>query len=63
MCILCSVLVALEAAGHMHVSVEASCVFQIGLYICQTYTVLQGYIYIGKKYGLYHGHLYIYIDV
>ena len=43
----------------MHVSVEARCVFQIGLYICQTYTVLKGYIYIGKKYGLYHGYKYI----
>ena len=37
------------------------CVYQIGLDICQTYTGLKGYIYIGKKYGLYHGHLYIYI--
>ena len=61
MCISCSVLVALEAAGHMHVSVEASCVFQIGLYICQTYTGLKGYIHIGKEFYLYHGHLYIYI--
>ena len=51
------VLVALEAAGHMHVSVEASCVFQIGLYICQTYTGLKGYIHIGKEFYLYHGHL------
>ena len=42
MCILCSVLVALEAAGLLHVSVEASCVSQIGLYICQTYTGLKG---------------------
>jgi len=59
MCILCSVLVALEAAGLLHVSVEASCVSQIGLYICQTYTGLKGYIHIGKEYYLYHGHLYI----
>ena len=52
--------------------VHARCVFCVlcllhlkllRLYICQTYTVLQGYIYIGKKYGLYHGHLYIYIKV
>ena len=61
MCILCSVLVALEAAGRMHVSVEASCVFQIGLYKCKTYTGLKGLIHIGKEYYLYHGHIYIYI--
>ena len=50
--------------------VHARCVFCVlcllhlkllRLYICQTYTVLQGYIYIGKKYGLYHGHLHIHI--
>ena len=39
------------------------CVYQIGLYICQTYTGLKGYIHIGKKYCLYHGHFHIYINI
>ena len=42
MCILCSVLVALEAAGNFCMSLlKLSCVSQIGLYICQTYTGLE----------------------
>ena len=62
MCILCSVLVALEAVEVIRTSLtdlnSHRCVYQFGLYICQTYTVLKGYIYIGKKSGLYHGYVY-----